>query len=452
MSTKHIKTWPYKNKKGETFGEVRRFDEISLDGQSLSKSTIPYFKDGGKSSGTPDDMCKSKRIFGVETVQDNSKPLFIAEGEKCTYALHGLGLQAITNLGGCNNGHKADWAIIDGAEEVILCPDNDDVGEKFIQGVYNRIKKFKHKPKVKILRMLHVKEKGDVCDWLVSLPELDSLSNHPNIEAVKEQFKALSCEGIPIEWKYTVTTNGLRAINLEDFQGINFPKRRKLLSPWLEERSINMVFADRGCGKTFFALSCATAIANASTFTKYTVEQAVSVMYLDGEMQAPLMQDRFKGLVGEGNTKAPLYIITPDCQNIDEMPDLGTTKGQKEIDELIYKLKPSVIFIDNLSTFIRSGNENEGESWLPVQTWAIRHRSEGRSLYGDDAQPFKATLNEVEGKPSWEHESADSEYAHAVELIKDGVSITAIADDLGKNKSIISRWKKRAQSEGLFAQ
>lgn len=513
MSKSHVKTWVYKNEKSEPYGEVRRFDEITLDGQSR-KQTIPYFKDGGNSKGLPNDFCKTKRIFGIETVKDKSKPLFITEGEKCAYALQRLGYQSITNLGGCQNGHLADWSIVDGVEEIFLCPDNDEVGVRFIKGLYNRLKLFNSKPIIKILRMPNVKEKGDVCDWLKVLPELsdwnelDSLENHSNREQIKAQFEALyqtSWEAIPVEWKYTVTSNGLRAIELEDFQGIKFPQRRKLLSPWLDERSINMIFADRGCGKTFFALSCATAIANGGSFTKYTADQPVSVMYLDGEMQAPLMQDRFNGLVVGGKTKAPLYVVTPDCQNIDEMPDLGTPKGQKEIDELIYKLKPSVIFIDNLSTFVRSGNENEGESWLPVQSWAVRHRSEGRtiifvhhtnkegkqrgshrredvmdiviqlkkpddydesqkgacfevhytkgrSLYGDDAQPFKATLQEIDGKPLWKHESTDSEYAHAIDLMKDGISITAIAEELGKNKSTVSRWKKRAQSEGLFSQ
>jgi transcriptional regulator of acetoin/glycerol metabolism len=36
--------------------------------------------------------------------------------------------------------------------------------------------------------------------------------------------------------------------------------------------------------------------------------------------------------------------------------------------------------LDNLSSLCRSGKENEAESWLEVQTWALRHRSAGRSV------------------------------------------------------------------------
>lgn len=509
---REVKRWVYKDKIGQPYGHVSRLEnENNLGGSKSRKQIIPHFNTNGQ-AGIPDEFPRSKRLFGMDTVKDTASPVFIVEGEKCAGVLQELNYQAVTNLGGCQQAHLADWSQLDGIEKVYLLPDNDDIGEKFIKGVFERIKKFKDKPKVKILRCADLGSKADIVDWLKQLPELEnwdeltSLVNHDSVQQIRDTFEQfyINCsEHIPTEWKYTVTSHGLRSITLEDFQQIKFPKRRKLLSPWLDERSINMIFADRGIGKTFFALSCATALANESQFLKYKANEAVPVMYLDGEMQAPLMQDRFKGLVTSGFTKAPLHIVTPDCQNIDEMPDLGTPKGQKEIDELIYKLRPSVIFIDNLSTFIRSGNENEGESWLPVQSWAIRHRSEGRtiifvhhtnkegkqrgshrkedvmdvviqlkrpddyvketdgarfqihytkgrSLYGEDAQPMEANLTEEDGKPIWNYQAADGDYAYAVDLLKEGISITAIAEELGKNKSTVSRWRKKALSEGIL--
>jgi hypothetical protein len=38
---------------------------------------------------------------------------------------------------------------------------------------------------------------------------------------------------------------------LNDFRNIQLPKRETILSPWLTEGSINMVFADRGIGSGF---------------------------------------------------------------------------------------------------------------------------------------------------------------------------------------------------------
>ena len=38
------------------------------------------------------------------------------------------------------------------------------------------------------------------------------------------------------------------------------------------------------------------------------------------------------------------------------------------------------MILDNLSALCVSGKENEGESWLPVQRWALRLRQRGISV------------------------------------------------------------------------
>ena len=36
-----------------------------------------------------------------------------------------------------------------------------------------------------------------------------------------------------------------------------------------------------------------------------------------------------------------------------------------------------LLILDNLSALCRSGKDNEGESWLPVQEWLLRLRQRG---------------------------------------------------------------------------
>jgi hypothetical protein len=59
-------------------------------------------------------------------------------------------------------------------------------------------------------------------------------------------------------------------------------------------------------------------------------------------------------------------------------PDLSTLEGQAWIDQQVGDTE--VLFADNISTLVRSGKENEAESWLPVQNWALRHRRSGRAV------------------------------------------------------------------------
>ena len=60
------------------------------------------------------------------------------------------------------------------------------------------------------------------------------------------------------------------------------------------------------------------------------------------------------------------------------MPHSFATKTES-IEKLITE-QTKLIVMDNISTLIRSGKENEGESWLPVQEWALRLRSRGKTV------------------------------------------------------------------------
>jgi KaiC/GvpD/RAD55 family RecA-like ATPase len=508
---REVMKWPYKTKDGNVVGHVTRLEsENELSGSKPRKATIPYFKENGQ-SGIPDDLPREYRIYGMDSVTDFSKPIFIVEGEKCAYALHGLGYQAITNLGGCQQGHLANWSVISEAECIYILPDNDEVGWQYARGVYERIKSFNRLTSIQLLPFKQG-EKADICDFLKTIPalsgwnELDSLQDHParaDIKAAFEQYLADMVEPIPPAWKFIVTKHKHKLIAANDFKALQLPKRHMLLFPWLPEGSINMIFADRGIGKTFFALSCALALANGDEFLCYKADEAVPVLYLDGEMQATAIQERLHKLSNGRETIAPLTLYTPDCQDNDYTPDLGTTEGREQINELVEAVNPKVIFIDNISTFDRTGNENEAESWSPIQEWAVQHRKKGRSivfihhankegkqrgshkkedvmdaviklkrpedyiqgegaakilvqytkarhLSGEMVQDIEATLHSEDDCFRWDWEQGDITYRKAVEMMKNHVSLRDIAEELAVGKSTVHRWKAKAQSENLL--
>jgi len=507
---RNVMRWDYKTKDGNVVGHVRRLESDNSDGSSFRKQMIPYFKENGQ-AGIPDTLPKEHRLFGLHSIQDNSKPCFIVEGEKCAHALHGLGFQAVTSLGGSAQAHLADWDALSNAESIYILPDNDKPGTEYARDVYGLIRGFKTPSSVKIVRF-PVQEKGDVCDYLKSLPELslwnevDSLSGHPAREAIAqtfEQYVADNSEIVPAHWKFLVTKHKHKLIAANDLATLNLPERKMLLFPWIPEGSINMIFADRGIGKTFFSLSCALALANGEKFLSYEAQEAVSVLYLDGEMQATVMKQRLHKLCHGKPTKQPINLYTPDCQVNDFIPDLGTNEGRDHINELIALSNPRAIFIDNISTFDRSGNENEAESWAPIQEWAVQHRKKGRSiifvhhankegkqrgshkkedvmdaviklkrpedhvqgeggtkilvtytkarhLSGEQAQDMEASLLDQDGLLRWEWTQGDITYSTAVELLKEKMPLRDIAEELGVTKSTIHRWKTRAQGEGLI--
>lgn len=172
--------------------------------------------------------------------------------------------------------------------------------------------------------------------------------------------------------------------SLESFQAKEFPPAVDLLSPIIHENSLNMVFASRGRGKTFFALSLAMAIATGGRFLRWEAKQPRKVLYIDGEMPAVKMQERLARIAtmpGMGKYIPEYFnIITPDMQPSDmPMPDLSTTEGQAAIDAIIPP-DTALIVVDNISCLCRTGRENESESWIPVQSWALRQRRNGRAV------------------------------------------------------------------------
>ena len=504
-----VMRWQYKRKDGHVVGHVIRLeDENELACSKSRKQIIPYFKENGQ-CGIPDDLDGELRIYGIDTVQDRLEPLFIVEGEKCAHALHGLGYQAITSLGGSGQVNKADWSCIKGVDHIYLLPDYDDTGLNYAYNIYRKIRAVDKNVSVRLLSF-PVCDKGDVCDYLKTIPELldwnelDSLSNHPSRDIAQRIFKQYvgsNVATIPQKWQFIITKHKHKLISVNDFNQITLPKRETILSPWLTEGSINMVFADRGVGKTFFSLSCAVALANGESFLSYKADRPVPVLYLDGEMQATAMQQRLRSLTNGQQTKETLSIFTPDCQDLtDHIPDIGDMNGRLEIDELINSVKPKVVIIDNISTFIRTGHENEGDSWSPVQEWAVQLRKQGiavifihhankegkqrgshkkedvmdiviqlkrpddflqgtddtrimikytksRHMGATDTQDIEATLKTIDGVLQWTWEAGDLDFTRAMDLLNDGLSMAEVGDELSVSKSTVHRWKKKAQEQ-----
>lgn len=507
------KKYLYKNKDGNVLGHVHRLESHSSDMgiSKKSKQTIPYFNDGGTKKGLPDDLQADHYLYGLDTIQDLNEVVYIVEGEKCAHALQTLGFQAVTSIGGFGRIKKIDFSPLEGVRRIVLLPDNDEAGDKFMHVIYRRMRKMNSKPEISVVTLPELPEKGDICDYLAKMPdlegwnELDSLEDHPNREAVakhiREAFDSFA-DDVPENWKFLRTKGNLKSIDAKSFGGLKIPERKALLHPLFMEGSINMVYAARGLGKTFFCLSCGVAMANGKSFLKYDCEEKCKVLYLDGEMQAPLMQQRLKMLSDE--LSEDFHILTPDFQEVDVIPDLSTVQGQELVDDLIERTGVNMIFIDNISTFMRTGNENDAESWSTVQPWLVKHRSKGRSftlvhhsnkageqrgsnkkedimdvvvhldrpddyvqgedctrllikltkarhIFGEDAQDVEAELYTANGKAEWKWTVAESSYDKVVALLKDGnLTQQEIAEDVKVSKGTVSKWKRKAKTEGLL--
>jgi RecA-family ATPase len=173
---------------------------------------------------------------------------------------------------------------------------------------------------------------------------------------------------------------GLKAMNGEELLEAKFPARSLMLSPWLPDKGLAMVFAPRGVGKTWFGLSIAHAIASGSTFLRWHAPRPRRVLYLDGEMPAGTLQARYAEVIGASNADSPaenFRLVASDFQP-DGLPDLADADAQRFFDAAIGDAE--LIIVDNLSTIARGLRENEADSFGPVQVWLLAQRAAGRSV------------------------------------------------------------------------
>lgn len=173
----------------------------------------------------------------------------------------------------------------------------------------------------------------------------------------------------------------LEPLTLADFLTLPLPPRGMVMRPWLPEKGLVMIYSRRGMAKTLFAMSSAYAIATGSPFLGFTVPKARRVLYLDGEMPAHVMKERFQSIAKAFNTNAldasNFRFLSADLTGR-ALPDLGTLEGQHELATLIADAE--VIYVDNLSVLVRSGAESQSDGWSLVQNWALQQRHEGRSV------------------------------------------------------------------------
>jgi hypothetical protein len=159
-----------------------------------------------------------------------------------------------------------------------------------------------------------------------------------------------------------------------------FPARDLIVTPWMPRKGLALIVAGRGIGKTWVAFNVAHMAAVGGTFWNWRAPKPVRVVFIDGEMPAAVLQERYRAIVLASNADGPggnLQIVAADLQP-DGLPDLSDPLAQRYYDDVIKDA--DLVIVDNVSTVCRALRENEADTWGPVQEWALRQRAANRSV------------------------------------------------------------------------
>src|ERR1700730_2222800 len=168
----------------------------------------------------------------------------------------------------------------------------------------------------------------------------------------------------------------LQAVGLKDFLEIEVPPREMLLSPILPERSLAMLYAPRGMGKSFLSLSIGLAVASGQTLLRWSAPKARKVLYVDGEMPIASLQERLKGIsIGMGGNVPNDGFRMLAADQVEDGINLSNEQGQRSLDPLLDGV--DLVILDNLSTLCANVSESASDSWVSIQTWLLGLRRRG---------------------------------------------------------------------------
>ena len=175
----------------------------------------------------------------------------------------------------------------------------------------------------------------------------------------------------PVNAEQPVAT--LKSIGFDDFLAIDVPPREMLLDPILPERSLAMLYAPRGVGKTLLALSMGLAVASGSPLLRWHAPRRRRVLYVDGEMPLVSLQERLRAISTGLGAVVPndgFRLLAAD--NTENGLSIGSEEGQGAIDPLLSGV--DLVIFDNLSTLCTNGSESASDAWVPMQNWLLKLR------------------------------------------------------------------------------
>jgi putative DNA primase/helicase len=171
----------------------------------------------------------------------------------------------------------------------------------------------------------------------------------------------------------------LQALGINDFLNLDIPPREMLLAPILPERGLAMLYAPRGLGKSWLALSIGLATATGASLLRWSAPRPRKVLYVDGEMPLVSLQERLKAISAGFGNKIPndaFRILAAD--QVESGINLSSGDGQQSLDPLLKDI--DLVILDNLSTLATTTSESASDAWVPMQNWLLKMRRQGVSV------------------------------------------------------------------------
>lgn len=351
--------YQYQDKNGMLLMLVARFDKA--DGSKDIKPFVFGRSQRGEQRWIKRSLPEPRPLWGLPDLAKRSEAdVLLVEGEKA--ALAGKDLfpdhVVMTWSAGANSVAKTDFTPLKD-RNVVLWPDNDEVGRKAMLKLANMLKGTGAK-RVLLVQVPVEFPKG----WDVADPTHDNFDVRQMLANASEPKSSLRA--------HVLTADEMKALDV--------PEREYIVAPFLPTSSLSMIYAERGLGKTWFAMSMCVAISHGNDFLSYEVPKERIVLYIDGEMALYDLKSRVVALDPEPNEN--LFLMPSERLFRHDRPlNVNDPDDQLRIENVIQDLinegrGPDLVVFDNLSSLSAGTDENDNSALDALLTWlvSLRHR------------------------------------------------------------------------------
>lgn len=176
-------------------------------------------------------------------------------------------------------------------------------------------------------------------------------------------------------------------VSLAELMKREVPPRQPVVNTVFLTQSLNMVFGERGAGKTWLLMKLALDVARGQRFMNvYDVPQPQRVLYVDGEMPLADIQERFRSLAGD-SLPDKIDVLSSEILWLEKAskPQINREIDQGRFNALLDEMaradrRPQVIIFDNLSSLTSGMDENSNSDLDGFQSWLIDLRHGGYTV------------------------------------------------------------------------
>ena len=355
--------YEYRDENGLLLMLVARFDKA--DGSKDIKPFVFGRNQKGEQRWINRSLPEPRPLWGLSDLAKRPEAdVLLVEGEKAALAAQRLfqGHLAMTWSGGAGGVAKVDLTPLK-ERNVILWPDNDEVGKKAALKLAGMLKAIGAKRILMVQVPVEFPKGWDVADPIPAGSNV--LEFLANASEPKSSLRA-------------------HVLSAEEMKALVVPDREYIVTPFLPTSSLSMIYAERGLGKTWFAMSMCVAISHGNNFLSYEIPKERVVLYIDGEMALFDLKSRVVALDPEPNEN--LFLMPSERLFMHDRPlNVNDPEDQLRIENVIQDMRdegrgPDLVVFDNLSSLSGGIDENDNSALDVFLTWMIKLRHKGLAV------------------------------------------------------------------------